>query len=197
MAGVLFILLRTFVLEAFRIPSGSMRPTLMEGDFLFAHKLGGRFARGDLVIFDSPLEPGVAVVKRVVAIPGDTVAMAGGTLVVNGREVREAYLAADDPTVDPEDPQMRAWQRRRVLGDTAGYRPTLRTWGPLVTPADSLFVLGDNRDFSYDSRYWGWLGTDRVEGRPLFIYFSYDPAAPGPLRMVTAIRWRRLLDRPR
>lgn len=195
--AVLFVLVRTFVVEAFRIPSGSMRPTLLEGDFLFAHKLPRRLAHGDLVIFESPLEPGVAVVKRVAALAGDTVAMAAGVLEINGVPVAEGYLAPVAEVVDPEDPQMRAWQRRYRLGDTAGYRPTLRSWGPLVVPPDSLFVLGDNRDFSYDSRYWGWLGRDRVEGRPLFIYYSYDPDAPGSFRMVTTLRWGRLLTRPR
>lgn len=198
-AVVLFVMLRVFVIGAFRIPSASMRPTLQEGDFLFARKVGVRSAgHGDLVIFPSPLDPGVALVKRVVGMPGDTIAMVEGRLERNGQRVTEPYAAAPEPGVDPEDPQMRAWQRRYLAaGSAETYRPTLRTWGPLVVPPDSLFVLGDNRDRSYDSRYWGWVGRDRIEGRPMIIYYSYDPDAAGSFGIVTAIRWQRLLHRPR
>lgn len=198
-AIALFLVLRHFLFDAFRIPSASMRPTLREGDYLFARKPGAQDAgRGALVIFASPLDPDVAVVKRVVAVAGDTVAMAAGRLAVNGVELTEPYVVPPEPGVDPEDPQMRAWQRRYLAaGDPAAYRPTLRTWGPLVVPPDSVFVLGDNRDHSYDSRYWGWLGRDRIEGRPVIIYYSYDPTAEGRLAVVTAIRWQRLLNRPR
>lgn len=207
-----FILLRAFVLGAFAIPSGSMRPTLQEGDFLFANKLlfGARVPfthwhlpalraprRGDLVIFQSPLENDQTVVKRVVGTPGDTIAMADGRLRVNGDVVPEPYIAPSDETVDPADPQMATWQRPYVLGDAEQYRPSLRKWGPLVVPPDSFFVLGDNRDDSYDSRYWGWLGRDRIEGRPSIIYYSYDPSPGGARRVFTAVRWRRMLSRPK
>jgi len=89
------------------------------------------------------------------------------------------------------------WQRARFLGDRPeGYDPTSWNWGPLVVPRDSLFVMGDNRDDSYDSRYWGFLGRDRIRGAPFLVYFSYDRNGPLPLPFLTAVRWERILSVP-
>lgn len=211
-ALVIWFFLRALLVEAFHIPSSSMEDTLLEGDFLFVNKAiyGAEFPivgidlpafrdprRRDVVIFDSPLEPGLTVVKRVIGMPGDTIAMVGGTIYIDGDSLVEPYSKSVNPLADPEIPEMRQWQRQYLVNrDYRSYRPTLKNWGPLVIPADSFFVMGDNRDQSLDSRYWGFLGRDRIEGRPLFIYYSYDRHGVLPLPFITSIRWGRILSTP-
>ena len=211
-ALIIWFFLRALLVEAFRIPSGSMENTLLIGDFLFVNKAlyGAEMpvvhkrlpafrepARGDVVVFDSVEEPGVNVVKRIIGMPGDTLAMADNVISINGKPLEEPYAIRTDGLSDREDPQMRAWQVRYLVGREARwYRPTLKNWGPLLVPADSFFVMGDNRDNSYDSRYWGFLGRDRIRGRPLFIYYSFDKNGVLPLPFFTAIRWDRLLSHP-
>ncbi len=211
-ALVIWYVLTTILIQAFRIPSGSMENTLLIGDFLFVNKAlyGAEIPlikkrlpavreprRYDIVVFYSVEEPGVSVVKRIIGMPGDTLSMASNVMQVNGQAVPEGYVVRGRELADPEDPKMRSWQRRYVAGRTLdGYRPTLKTWGPLVVPADSFFVMGDNRDNSYDSRYWGFLGRDRIRGRPLFVYYSYNKNGVLPLPFLTAIRWTRLFERP-
>src|SRR5262249_31068050 len=149
--------------------------------------------RLDIVVFRSVEDPNINVVKRVIGMPGDTLAMEANVLHRNGKAVDEPYVIRTDPASDPEIPQMRAWQIHYLAGrDAAQYRPTLKPWGPIVVPADSFFVMGDNRDNSYDSRYWGFLGRDRLRGRPLLIYYSYDKEGMLPLPFLTGIRWNRI-----
>ena len=208
-ALALWFLLSVFVVQAFHIPSGSMESTLMSGDFLFANKVlyGAEIPlihrrlpaireprRHDIVIFDSVEEPGVNVVKRVIGLPGDTIAMRDNTVFINDRALAEPYKVVQRGA-DVIDPMMR-WQRRYLAArPRRPYRPTLRSWGPLVIPPDSFFVMGDNRDVSYDSRYWGFLGRDRIRGRPMLVYFSYDKTS-APFPMIQGVRWRRLLSMP-
>jgi signal peptidase I len=209
----LFLVLRTFVIEGFHIwPSGSMERTLLIGDFLFVNKAlyGAEIPvvhkhlpalrdprRGDLVIFSSVEDPGLTVVKRVVGVAGDTLAMRANLLQRNGVDVDEPYVERRSPELDPADPAMRTWQLRYYVGsDAAGYRPSLKTWGPIVVPPDSFFVMGDNRDDSYDSRFWGFLGRDRIRGNPFLVYYSYDRNGPLPLPFLTAVRWKRILSIP-
>lgn len=213
-AVVVWLLLRTFLVEAFRIPSASMENTLLVGDFLFVNKAiygaevpftGYRLPayreplRGDVLVFDSVEEEGLKVVKRLIGLPGDTLAMKGGQLYRDGKPVDEPYVRHDNPTKS-ESPEfrlkMRDWQAKHLAGDTTGYAPDLQDWGPIVVPADSFFMMGDNRDLSYDGRYWGFLPRLNVRGTPLIIYYSYDPGSWKVLRPVTAIRWGRLLSRP-
>jgi signal peptidase I len=211
-ALVIWFIVRSVLVEAFRIPSGSMENTLLIGDFLFVNKAlyGAELPlvhkrlpafrepqRFDIVIFDSPEEPGVNVVKRVVGMPGDTLSMVGNVLYVNSQAVSEPHVVRSGTVYDPEDPRMRSWQLRYLVGrNPATYRPTLKNWGPIEIPPDSFFVMGDNRDNSYDSRYWGLLGRDRISGRPLFIYYSFDKGGVTPLRFLTGVRWDRLFSTP-
>jgi signal peptidase I len=214
-AVVVWLLLRTFLVEAFRIPSGSMENTLLIGDFLFVNKavygaevpFTGRHlpafrepVRGDVLVFDSVEEEGLKVVKRLIGMPGDTLAMKGSVLQRNGVAVDEPYVRHDNPSKS-ESPEFRQkmhdWQVRHLVGDTAGYLPDLQDWGPIVVPPDSFFMMGDNRDLSYDGRYWGFLPRANVRGTPLVIYYSYDPGSWKVLRPLTAIRWGRLFSRPR
>ncbi len=211
-ALVIWFFLRALLVQAFRIPSPSMEDTLLIGDFLFVNKAlyGAEIPvvkkrlpafreprRSDVVVFDSPETPGTNVVKRIIGTPGDTLSMRNNVVHVNGKPMPEPYVIRTDPGIDPEVPQMRDWQLRYLAGsDRENYRPTLKNWGPIVVPSDSFFVMGDNRDNSYDSRYWGFLGRDRIDGRPLFIYYSFDRGGVLPLPFLTAIRWRRIFSTP-
>lgn len=212
-ALAIFFVLRAVLIEAFRIPSGSMENTLLRGDFLFVNKalygaeiplVGRRLpafrepGRSDLVIFRSVEEPPrLTVVKRIVGMPGDTIGMVDNVLYVNGVPADEPYVIRTDPFTDHEDPKMRSWQVRYLVDrDPRTYRPTLKNWGPLAVPPDSFMVLGDNRDNSYDGRYYGFLGRDRIKGRPLIVYYSFDPSGVLPLPFLTNIRWGRIFSLP-
>ena len=210
MAFVLFLVIKTFLLEAFQIPSGSMERTLLAGDFLFVNKavygatIPGTHARlpgfetprrGDIIVFAYPKNPEQNFVKRVIGAPGDTVEMRGGEVRVNGGALVEPYAQRTDPGRNLYDPEF-TWQREYLAGASAEgrrqYRPTRDTWGPLVVPRDKYFVLGDNRDNSLDSRYWGFVDATAVKGRPLVVYFSYDREARDAFPWLKDIRWSRL-----
>lgn len=215
-AVAIWVVLRSYVVEAFRIPSPSMENTLLVGDFLFVDKTGygGEFQiplvgvrfgrlpgyatpqRNSIVIFRSVEDstPNLDIVKRLIGVPGDTLQMINDTLIRNGQRLDEPYALhlADVtvPTPELQLAQMRARQLPHYVGpDPAQYRPTPHTWGPLLVPPDSFWVMGDNRDDSWDSRFWGFLPRSHIEGRPLFIYMS---VALDPFR----IRWNRLLHHP-
>ena len=215
-ALVVWLLLRTFLFEAFRIPSESMENTLLIGDFLFVNKAiyGAEVplvhwhlpkyrdpARGDLVIFDSVEQDGLKVVKRVIGLAGDTLEMRDHVIYRNGAALTEPAAIYDENV--PADPpefreKIRTWQLAHLAGrDTTGYWPDRTHWGPIVVPQDSLFVMGDNRDHSWDGRYWGFLPRQNVRGTPLFIYFTYDSATYKPLPFITNIRWGRIFHAPR
>ena len=211
-ALVLFLIIRTFLIQTFVITSGSMRDTLLVGDFLMVNRLalGSRIPgtsirtpgysepqRGDVTVFDPPHEENLKLVKRLVGMPGDTLSMRGKVLYINGVAQREPYARYDDAEgeTDAGDPWM-AWQRQYLV-DTVSvgdYRPTRDNWGPIVVPADHYFMLGDNRDASLDSRYWGLLERWRLEGKAFFIYFSYDRDALVPFPFVQEVRWGRIFD---
>ncbi len=215
-ALVVWMTLRTFVVEAFRIPSGSMEQTLQIGDFLFVNKFlyGAEVPlihkrlpavrepeRGEIIVFDSVEDPEMKVVKRLVGLAGDTLEMRAGTLFRNGVEVDEPYAVPVDMNLG-EDPLMRArmreWQLDAFAGTPPGrYLPDLHDWGPVVVPADSLFVMGDNRDGSYDGRYWGFLPRSNVRGRPLLVYYSYDAESFSRMAFLKEVRWDRVFTVPR
>jgi signal peptidase I len=206
-AFVLFIILRTFVVQTFVIVSESMRETLLVGDMLVANRMavGARIPgterhlpgyatlrRGDVVVFDPHHEQNMMLVKRLMGLPGDTLQMRAGALSVNGKALDEPYVRAG--TVPDDDAPEFSWQREYFVGagDPSTYRPTRETWGPIVVPAGHYFMLGDNRDDSYDSRYWGPLATWRVDARVSFLYFSYHRDSPNPFPALREIRWSRL-----
>jgi signal peptidase I len=139
-------------------------------------------------------------VKRLVGLPGDTLAMESGVLYRNRQRVDEPWVIRSDPSasVDPlARAQMRRWQLPHYIGASPeSYGPDLNNWGPLVVPRDSFFMMGDNRDGSYDGRYWGFLPRDNVRGRPLVVYFSYEPNTYKPLPFFTNVRWARLFTAP-
>lgn len=185
---VFAVFIVSFILQPFRIPSGSMEPTLRVGDFLLVNKQSyapsgrldrlalppARVERGDLAVFHFPVDPKMHVVKRVVGLPGDRIRMRGGRVLVNGVALAEPYafysasrpngfrdefpsLLEADPNVD-----LRWWiQLRSSVVDR-----------DVVVPADSYFVLGDNRNDSEDSRYWGFVPRSAIVGRPLLVYFT-------------------------
>lgn len=215
-AFVIWLFLRAYLVEAFRIPSASMENTLLVGDFLFVNKVafGGEMEipftgihflrlpgygtpqRGEVVVFRSVEDstPNLNIVKRLMGAPGDTLQMVRDTVLRNGQRLNEPYALYTALTPVPEEEfrlrQIRAWQLRYYIGaDTARYHPTTHDWGPIVVPPDHYFVMGDNRDASYDSRFWGFLPRPHIRGRPLFIYMS---VATDPFR----IRWNRLFRHP-
>lgn len=215
-ALLIWIVLRSYLVEAFRIPSASMENTLLVGDFLFVNKavFGGELEipltgfhccrlpaarvprRDEVVVFRSVEDstPNLNIVKRVMGAPGDTLQMVRDTVIRNGRRLDEPYALHTALTPGQEDEfrlrQIKAWQLPHYIGpNPERYRPTTHDWGPIVLPPQHYFVMGDNRDESYDSRFWGFLPRAHIRGRPLFIYMSI---ATRPFR----IRWNRLFRHP-
>lgn len=211
---LLFLLIRTFLVEAFKIPSGSMEQTLQVGDFLLVNKLvygaevpftHKRLPRvrepqlWDVIVFEWPEDPSKNFVKRLVGLPGDTLEMRNGLLVRNGSVMREEYVSRTEPDADPAPEDFR-WQREylvRAAAASVSYHPSRNNWGPLVVPQKSYFVLGDNRDNSLDSRYWGFVPDSLVKGRPFVIYYSYTPDTSHAAGWLTRIRWHRFGERIR
>ena len=195
LAGILFSLLlwqptllrvmRTRWVQAFRTPSGAMEPTLWAGDFFFVSRRPSdrRPRQNDLVVV---VHGGLSIVKRVVGLPSDTLSMRDGLLTRNGVDVPEPFTQLVDPSHVAALDEGRAWQVKHLVGASARtYRPNLRNWGPIVVPPDSVFVLGDNRDNSYDSRYWGPVAINRIRGKALVVYFSIESEP-------FSIRWDRI-----
>lgn len=212
MGFALFLVLRTFLIQTFTITSGSMEGTLLVGDFLVLNKSaygatvpGTRFRlpgytaprHGDIVVFRGHHEP-IDLVKRLIAMPGDTVTMRDGLLYLNGKLRDEPYVRHTDPNGDTTHPAM-LWQLDYLAGnvDRGEYRPTRDNWGPIVVPEDRFFVLGDNRDESLDSRYWGLVEEPSVKGKAAVLYFSYDGNALSPVPYVNGVRWSRIGERLR
>jgi signal peptidase I len=219
----ILVVTRTVLAEAYRIPSGSMEPTLLVGDWLFVNKLrlGAHIPftqsslpgyatpkRGDVVVFISPpQDPAIRIspdditpilVKRLVGMPGDTLLMRNGELMVNGIEESRASSIQGSPTgIDLAPQPLFGWQHAiEVRGSRFGSpiaQPTIHEWGPLVVPEHTFFMMGDNRDDSVDSRYYGPVPRGNLRGTPMFVYYSYDAESGlDYFRAVTHIRWRRL-----
>jgi signal peptidase I len=192
-AVVLALFVRTWVFQAFKIPSGSMEPNLLIGDHLIVNKMvfapTGSAAentvlprrdirRGDIIVFKSPEEPDRDLIKRVIGLPGDRLELRRKRVYINDQPIDEPYVQfLEAPSVDGPSP----------AGDLR------ETYGPVTVPDRQYFMMGDNRDNSQDSRYWGFLPASYVKGRALFIYFSSDPGEP-LVGMLGGIRWTRILD---
>jgi signal peptidase I len=213
-AVLLFFVIRTFLVQAFTIPSGSMENTLMIGDYLMANNAiyGAHIpltsvrapafrepAFGDIVVFRPTYnEPVIDVVKRVIGEPGDTIQMTNRVVYRNGAILEEPYV---EPHFLPDEPMQRfglggyQWHLEALPAgaDVQNYAPTRDTWGPLIVPEANFLLLGDNRDQSLDSRYMGFVPRDVVRGKALFIYYSIDPFQQvGFPRFLRAVRWERL-----
>jgi len=222
-ALAIFLILRAFLIEAYRIPSGSMVPTLLVGDWLFVNKAiyGAHIPfsnsnlpayreprRGDVVVFVSPYQadeaargndPTPTLVKRLVGVAGDTLYMRNGILYVNGIAQRQGYGTSSqmDPEVANFPDTLFEWQKKVGLKSSrfgaAPTQPTHDNWGPFVVPPHRLFMMGDSRYNSKDSRYWGFVPRENVRGRPLFVYYSYNADdSDRPLPALTDIRWSRI-----
>lgn len=210
-AILLFLIIRTFVVEAFKIPTASMENTLLVGDFLLVNKavygaeVPGTAARlpgfdepsrSDVVVFVPPHDPTKNYVKRIVGVPGDTLEMRDKTLFVNGRAQEEPYTRHVDSFSEPTDSRM-LWQAEFLVDgkrDWRRYDPTRDRWGPIVVPQGKYFALGDNRDNSEDSRYWGFIDDSSIRGRPMFVYYSFVRNPLTPFSWITAVRWARIGD---
>jgi signal peptidase I len=184
-AVILALFVRTFVVQAFKIPTGSMEKNLLIGDhlivnkFVFAPTLTSLertllpidpIRRGDVIVFKYPKDPDRDFVKRVIGLPGDTVEMRRKKVSINGKPLDEPYVQFLYPLPD------------NAL-DATGGDPQVN-YGPVVVPSDFYFMMGDNRDNSEDSRYWGFMPRSYVKGKALFIYFSLGE---------NGVRWSRML----
>ncbi len=183
-AIVLALFIRTFVVQAFKIPSGSMKETLQIGDHILVNKFiyGVKMPflqktliplkdprRGDIIVFRFPEDPDKDFIKRVVGIEGDVVEIRDKKLFVNNEPVDYEQAVYTDSRIIPGQSQPRD------------------NFGPVTVPPDSLFVMGDNRDHSYDSRFWGFVDMEAVKGKAFIIYWSWD-------RENIGVRWNRLGD---
>jgi signal peptidase I len=184
----------TFIVQAFQIPSGSMENTLLVGDFLLVDKLHyaglpgsahllpyGKIERGDIVVFYFPVDASQFLVKRVIGMPGDHIRLRDKIVYVNGNPLQENYAIHKQWMPDgyrDNFPNQRGYSRdidRRWRYELSNYV----NGGELVVPADHYFVMGDNRDNSLDSRYWGFVPRANIVGRPLVIYLSVRGSEPG------------------
>lgn len=207
-AFLLFLLLRGFLLGAFFIPTASMEGTLLAGDFLFVNMaLYGTEIPGievrlpairepereDVVVFLPPHDRTRFYVKRVVGVPGDTLEMRDKRLLLNGTPKEELYVRNGDGGGDAVHPWMK-WQSDYLAaaGPRRNYHPSRDNWGPLVVPEGKFFVLGDNRDNSEDSRYWGFIGREDIKGHPWFVYLSVRAKDDFSTGWFGRVRWERV-----
>ncbi len=191
-AIVLALFIRTFVVQAFKIPSGSMLPTLQIGDHLLVNKFiyGIKVPftgttvipittpkHGDVVVFRYPKDRSIDYIKRVVGTPGDTLEIRNKKVFINGEQTDDPHAHYLDSSVI-----------NRILGPRDNF-------GPITVPDGKIFVMGDNRDNSHDSRFWGFVDYNDILGKAFIIYWSWDIKQPLlSVQRVTSIRWGRLAD---
>ena len=181
-AVILALFIRTFVVQAFKIPSGSMKQTLLIGDHILVSKFiyGVKIPfsditvipikkpkRGDIIVFKFPEDPNKDFIKRVIGVAGDVVEVRNKQVYINNMLLNHDHGIHTDPHIIP------------------GVFQPRDNFGPVTVPPDSLFVMGDNRDHSYDSRFWGFVDLKAVKGKAFIIYWSWDNGSFG-------VRWNRL-----
>ncbi len=196
-AVILALFIRTFVVQAFKIPTGSMENNLLIGDHLLVNKfvfgptttrlerilLPVRdIRRGDVIVFKYPEDPERDFIKRIIGLPGETIELRHKQILIDGRPLEEPYVHFLQPPsmANPGDPDYTPYDVRE-------------NYGPVTVPADHYFAMGDNRDNSQDSRYWGFLPRSYIKGRALMVYWSFDGENRGGLNILTGTRWSRLL----
>jgi len=160
------VLLRVFVVSAYRVSSGSMENSLVEGDYIFVNKLAYTLSPpkiGDVIVFTNPFDPSRDYIKRIVAVEGQTVEIIDKTLYVDG-------LVADIPAGLKHTDD-------KILPSVLSRRDN---FGPMLVPEGQYFVMGDNRDDSQDSRFWGSVAKNDIKGKAVFVYFSYEPDSNAP-----------------
>ncbi len=191
-AVLLALFIRTFIVQAFKIPSGSMLPTLLIGDHLLVNKFSygvrlpfdgrmliplGKPERGEVVVFRFPKDRSIDYIKRVVAVPGDTIEIRDKQLFINGEPVADPHAYVSSPT---------------ILQRAASPRDN---FGPVTVPEGRVFVMGDNRDNSYDSRFWGFVEERDILGKAFILYWSWDiDTALLSSERLASIRWGRLAN---
>ncbi|MCJ7617063.1 MAG: signal peptidase I [Desulfobacterales bacterium] len=182
LAILLALLIRTFIVQAFKIPSGSMKQTLQIGDHILVNKFiyGVKLPyfnttiisykkpqRGDIIVFKFRQEPEKDFIKRTIGVPGDVIEILNKEVYVNKKRLEQNYAVYTDLHIIPKAMQPRD------------------NFGPVTVPENSLFVMGDNRDHSYDSRFWGFVDLKDVKGKAIIIYWSWDNDNFG-------VRWSRI-----
>ena len=192
-AVILALFVRTFIVQAFKIPTGSMENNLLIGDhllvnkFVFAPTLTATentllpidpIARGNIIVFKYPEEPERDFIKRVIGLPGETIELRNKKVYIDNRPLDEPYVHFLFPPDEGE----------RGEADANDF-DVRRQYGPVTVPAGHYFMMGDNRDNSQDSRYWGFLPREYVKGKALFVYFSFGEE-PG---LLSSVRWDRIL----
>jgi signal peptidase I len=205
--AIIALFVTTFVVQNFKIPTGSMKSTLLIGDHLLVNKfvygikpgIIGKLLpyrepeRNDVIVFKYPNDPDVAYVKRLIGMPGDTVEMICRTVYINGEKLDENYNSKSSEDGNILDAVISDPQNRHMLqyfspgGDRAH-------WGPYNVPEGHYFAMGDNRDNSQDSRYWQYIPRDYMLGRPLLIYWSFETGRDEYLRTSPGERIARITD---
>jgi signal peptidase I len=178
MTGILVQMCTSYIvtpnlIQAYKMPTGSMEPTLLVGDHILINKhiyKVGEPKRGEVIVFRYPLKPDTPYVKRLIGEPGDTLEMIGRTVYINGKPIKENYTQYVDP------------------GSINNH------YGPYRVPSDQYFVMGDNRDSSQDSRFWGFVPRKNLLGKPLVIYWSFETGRDEYLTTGRSVRLRRFVD---
>ena len=195
-AVILALYVRTWAVQAFKIPTGSMENNLLIGDhllvnkFVYAPTISGAedlllpidpIRRGDVLVFKYPEDPERDFIKRVIGLPGETLELKEKRVYVNGTPLDEPYVhflfPVDATSGDPGE----------------GTFDVRRSYGPVTVPEGHYFMMGDNRDNSQDSRYWGFMPREYVKGRALFVYFSFGEGGSGLSGLLGNVRWGRIL----